>query len=508
MFKLPKQLRVLLLLVALVLLTAACRLDISVEVRVESDGAGIVLVALTADAAAVNQVPNLAEGLRLEDARDAGWTVAGPQPRDSRGVEVKASKRFESASQLPAILDELAGSGNLFSNVSLTQSRSFARTEYDFSVDVNPSPPLETFSDPEVAQLLDGHYFGRPLEELTARADPSQSLGLTLAVTLINAEGEFTSDTASVDGRTATWNFAYGDEPASVEATAVVNDATPAMWMNVFWAAVAGLGLLLVIVVIGSVVSLVRKPRGRRLRPWRRRRRSPKRQERKEAKKEKQETEAPARQRLLRLLVMDVHGVIVRPTDPLEGLLLGVIAARNPDIDPDLVRDRYRKLILGRLTPEEFWSDLGFGPISRQIETTYLSSFKLVPGLHDFLDIVKQKRLPVAVVGNQPKEWGRRLQRMADLEDSVSSWLVSGEVGAVLPEPSLLEATRRVMSVDRYDCYYLSSVEENLDAAAKMGMATAYFSASPDDATDTKHTIVKGFEHILRARATGTSQQL
>ena len=107
----------------------------------------------------------------------------------------------------------------------------------------------------------------------------------------------------------------------------------------------------------------------------------------------------------------------------------------------------------------------------------------------------------MAAVANQPREWGLRLKRMAHLEDSVSSWMVSGEVGAVLPERALFEATRRVMSVDLYDCLYLSSVPEYLDAAADMGMATAYFAASPSDLQETEHTVVRGFDDILRGRS-------
>ena len=259
----------------------------------------------------------------------------------------------------------------------------------------------------------------------------------------------------------------------------------------------AALGLLLLVLLLRSVrwgLAVLRTPRGRRRGETRRR------QQR--AATREAEASRP-RRRLLRLLVVDVHGVIVRPTEPVEGLLLPVIQAERPDIDPELVRDRHHKLILGRLTPEEFWSDIGLGPIASEVETRYLSSYRLVPGLHPFLDRMRERRLPVAVVGNQPRQWGERLRRMASLEDSVASWLVSGDVGGSLPEPSLFEATRRMLSVDLYDCLYLSSVPEYLDAAAEMGMATAYFAASPSDVLQTPHTLVRGFDDLLRGRGGG-----
>ena len=61
---------------------------------------------------------------------------------------------------------------------------------------------------------------------------------------------------------------------------------------------------------------------------------------------------------------------------------------------------------------------------------------------------MKTSRLPVAAIGNQPAVWGERLRRMAALDGVVASWLVSGDVGAALPEPSLFEASRRTNAVD------------------------------------------------------------
>ena len=491
----PARFRILLLVAATAMCASACRVNTAVEVEVEEVGSGRVTVTVVADAAAVVLVRDLSSGLLLDGVREAGWAVEGPALRGDGGVEIQASKRFESASELPRILDEVAGEDVIFSNVGLTQTHSFARTDYSFTAAINPTPPLEAFSDDALAAVLDGHHFGRPLDELLAAGGPVEdSLALVFSLTLLDGEAQVTSATAAVDGSTATWGFSYGDEPVTVGAAAALEDSVAPMWMNIARAAAVGFAALLVIVAVAWIVNLVRTPKGRGRRATRRR---------KQRVAMRQAEASRPRKRLLRLLVVDVHGVIVRPTDPLEGLLLPVILGERPDIDPDLVGDRHRKLVLGRLTPEEFWSDLGLGPIAERVETRYLSSFRLVPGLHPFLDSVSSRSLPVAAVGNQPREWGHRLRRMAQLEDSVSSWLVSGEVGAVLPEPPLFEATRRVMSVDLYDCLYLSSVPAYLDAAADLGMATAYFAASPADVQETEHTLVKGFDDILRGRTTG-----
>lgn len=504
-------LRAALLAFGLAVLVAACRVDTTVQVDVGEDGSGTVTVVLVADADAALRVPELTRGLRLDDMRDAGWDIDGPVSRADGGVQIRAVKAFESSRQLPEILEEFAGRGVVFSDVVLEQTRAFAETVYRFGATVNPTPPLEAFSDEELAAEFEGQYFGRPLQELIAEAGrPEDSLGLVFSVTLLDSDDAFgasselavelgeqlTAAAPEIDGSTATWRFSYGDRPVNVSAETMLSDTVAPLWLDIARVAGIGFGVVLLGVVVARVVTLVRTPRGRGRRATRRR------QQRAAAR----EAEASRpRKRLLRLLVVDVHGVIVRPTQPLEGLLLPVILNENPDIDPELVRDRHRKLVLGRLTAEEFWSDLGLGPIGREVETRYLSSFKLVPGLHPFLDRVASRGLPVAAVGNQPREWGLRLRRMAELEDSVSSWLVSGEVGADLPERPLFEATRRVMSVDLYDCLYLSSVPEYLDAASDMGMATGYFAASPEDVQDTDHTLIRGFDDILRGRSSGST---
>ena len=75
-----------------------------------------------------------------------------------------------------------------------------------------------------------------------------------------------------------------------------------------------------------------------------------------------------------------------------------------------------------------------------------------------------------------------------------------GDVGSALPEPALFEATRRTLSVDHYDCFYLSNNPDHLDVAKDLGMATGLFVTGSEAAPETEHTIVRGFEDLLRSR--------
>jgi FMN phosphatase YigB (HAD superfamily) len=476
----------LLLLGILILLASACRVETTVEIAVDDNGSGTVTVTVEADAEAVALLPDAPDGFQFDDLADAGWAIEGPEVDVAGAFSVSASKPFANADALPGVLAEIAGEDVLFVDVALDKSHSFdwiglgpASTDFRLTGTLDPAPDLEAFADSFLPASVD-------FSDRTG-LDTDQ-LNLTVRVRLPGSES---TETGEVDGESVIWEVDYGDAAVDFDARSSIEDILPRVWAMV--ALLAGLLLLGLFLarLAGYGLAMWRTPKGRRRRDVRRRQHR--------AATRAEEANRP-RRRMLRLLIVDVHGVVVRPTDPLEGLLLPLITGEHPDVDPGQVRDLYRKLVLGRVSVEEFWADVGLGPVAQEIETKYLSSFRLVPGLHPFLDRMKTSRLPVAAVGNQPRSWGDRLRRMAALDDAVSSWLVSGDVGSTLPEPALFEATRRTMSVDLFDCFYLSNVPENLDAAKDHGMATGLFVAGDEPAPETEHTVVRGFEDLLRSR--------
>ena len=483
-------------LVALALmLLSACRVDTTVDIRVDEDGSGEVTVEVVADAEAVALVPDAPNALQLDDLSEAGWTVSSTV--DAAGsLTLTIAKRFPSSDALGGVLAEIAGEDVIFEGFTLVKEHSFdviglgpAKTDYDLSGSINPTFDIEQLGD----------VFGEGLPPLGRRADSIEGdfegdfedvLGLTVTVRLPEAPR---SANGEIVDETVIWKMSYGDRAVEVEANTEVESILVRVWTMVALAAGVFLVLLLGTYLVRFLLAKWRTPKGRRRRDIRRRQHR--------AATRAQEASRP-RRRMLRLLVLDVHGVLVRPTDPLEGALLPLILDEQPDIDPQLVRDLHRLLVLGRISPSEFWSEVDLSLVSDQLETRYLSSFRLLPGLHPFLDRMKNSELPVAVIGNQPRAWGDRLRRMAALDDSISSWMVSGDVGSTLPEPALFEATRRTMSVDLFDCFYLSNIPGNLNVAEELGMATGLLLSGNDPIPDTHHTVILGFEDLLKNRGT------
>lgn len=476
------------------LLLSACRVDTTVDIRVDEDGSGEVTVEVIADAEAVSLIPDAPNALQLDDLSDAGWTVNSSTVDGAGSLTVTIAKRFPSSDALGGVLAEIAGEDVIFEGFTLIKEHSFdiiglgpARTDYELSGSINPTFDIEQLGD----------VFPQGLPPLGRSADSIENdfegdfedvLGLTVTVRLPEAPR---SANGEIVDETIVWTMSYGDRAVEIEANTAVESILVRVWTMVALSAGVLLVLLLGTYLVRFLLAKWRTPKGRRRRDIRRRQHR--------AATRAQEASRP-RRRMLRLLVLDVHGVLVRPTDPLEGALLPLILDEQPDIDPQRVRDLHRLLVLGRMSPSEFWSEVDLSLVSDQLETRHLSSFRLLPGLHPFLDRMKNSELPVAVIGNQPRAWGDRLRRMAALDDSISSWMVSGDVGSTLPEPALFEATRRTMSVDLFDCFYLSNIPGNLDVAEELGMATGLFLSGSDPIPDTDHTVILGFEDLLKNR--------
>jgi len=173
--------------VLLLLVLAGCRTEVTVDIHVDPDGTGEVVVAARLDADAVAALGGT-DRLALDDLPAAGWTVDGPGTTDDGGAEVSAGKEFTDEASLRAVLDEVVGAG-VFHDTSLEVSDGFARTDYELATTVEVTGDPSQFADDELVELLGGLPLGRTLEELVAEgvADPSAG-ELVVRATLPGAE--------------------------------------------------------------------------------------------------------------------------------------------------------------------------------------------------------------------------------------------------------------------------------------------------------------------------------
>ena len=130
------------------LLLAGCKVDAAVDIEADSDGSGRVTTTVTLDDAAAAEVGPLEEHVRVEDLRDAGWTViVGDRV-------VTATKRFDHPDEASQIVQEVGGV--LISRARVTRSSGFAKTTTEVDVEVDLTAGLQGFADAALIEQLGG----------------------------------------------------------------------------------------------------------------------------------------------------------------------------------------------------------------------------------------------------------------------------------------------------------------------------------------------------------------
>ena len=144
------------------LLLTGCRVDTAVEVDAGADGRGQVRTTITLDRLAADQVANVAGQQRVEDLRQAGWRVEGPEKAEDGGLRLRAVKSFSSPAGATRAVEELAGPDGAFRSFQLTRRRTFLKTRTGLSGTVDLSRGLEGFLDPDLRARLGGAGLDAP----------------------------------------------------------------------------------------------------------------------------------------------------------------------------------------------------------------------------------------------------------------------------------------------------------------------------------------------------------
>ena len=486
----------LLLLAALVGVSAACRVDATVTLEVAGDGTGTVAVALELDAAAVDALGGLDDRVRVDDLLSAGWEVSGPTT-DGAGVgRISAVKPFGSPERLAGVLAEVAGP-TAFRDVSLVRERSFARTTWRLTGIVDLSEGLDLLADPDLAEVLDGLPFARTEGELAllagcveASCNAADSFNLVLVAAMPTTEADGGSDAPGV---VDSWTVALGDRtPPLFHATGVLEDRAPRTWLAISMIAA---GLLLLVVVFQALRLLRAR---RRARTGVDRRPAPARPSAEILEEPSDPTRAVRRE--LRLVVLGGIGVVWDAGGDPEGLLVPFVREQGGVVDPREVADRYRAVSLGQMSSEDFWASVGVSGSVEALDAGYLSRVRMRADVLPFLDRMEQRSMPVACLTNAVLAWSEQLRRRFGLEGRIEPWVASGGVGARKPSQAMFEALRRMSGVAFGDMLLIDSDPATLEAARGLGMSTVLLRGAALVPADFGHPVIDGFADLFRTR--------
>jgi hypothetical protein len=235
--------RLALVLVSLVALSA-CRLDVTVDVVMEPDGTGDVIVTAVADAELVAQVPDLVDDLRLDDAIANGWVVDGPTEAADGSLSITLTHDFTSHVELANVLNSI---GPPFTQMAAARTTENEQTTNAVNGELQLVGGFGAFADADLVAAVGGQPFA---EEFAATgATPEDSMSFTFRVALpgelVSAENGTEVDdgviefVAPLDGSSLNVFTATVQRPASEGSTWASPVSTAAFGALVIWIVLA-----------------------------------------------------------------------------------------------------------------------------------------------------------------------------------------------------------------------------------------------------------------------------
>lgn len=256
--RLPR-LRLVLLVLLVVVFSGACRVRTDIGIEMKDNGSGTVTVKIGLDDDAMKQAPNFQQSLKVDDLAAHGWTLTGPVKETDGFTYFSASKPFANPDEAKKIFVEISGDKGPFRDFTISRSRSFARTKFGFSGTVDFSGGIESFSDSELAQQLDGKPIGDDVKAIEQRINDSLDNVFQIRIA-VRMPGDVSSNAPGQAANGAVWQPRLSQQGAiTLQAS-----STSTRWFTVVGtivAVVAGPVLLPVVLIVG----LTRRRRRQRL---------------------------------------------------------------------------------------------------------------------------------------------------------------------------------------------------------------------------------------------------
>ncbi|MEY2450786.1 MAG: hypothetical protein QOD92_360 [Acidimicrobiaceae bacterium] len=231
------------------------RTDIGIEVK--ENGSGTVTVKIGLDDDAMKKAPNFQQALKVDDLTAHGWTVTGPVKETDGFTYFSTAKPFANPDEAKQIFAEISGEKGPFRDFSIGRTRSFAHTKFHFSGTVDFTGGIESFSDSELAQQLDGKPIGEDVKAIEQRIGESLDNVFEIRIA-VRLPGDVTSNAPGQAANGAVWQPKLS-QPAAITLEA---SSESTRWFTIVGTAVAiAAGPVLLPIVV--TLALFRRRRRR-----------------------------------------------------------------------------------------------------------------------------------------------------------------------------------------------------------------------------------------------------
>ena len=212
------------LIVISVMVLAGCHVDTTVDISMKADGSGHITLTAVADADVVKQAPGLADDLRFDDAKTAGWTITGPTETPDGGLRAELTHTFANPEEASALLQSINGSGGPLHSVVLSRRVDQDGTTVSLVGSLRIDG-LTAFADPDVLAAVGATPYA---DQIAASSQgPSQAVGVTVRATL---PGKISSATGTIGGSTVSWIVPLDGSQLDLSTSALDDHGTAKIW--------------------------------------------------------------------------------------------------------------------------------------------------------------------------------------------------------------------------------------------------------------------------------------
>ncbi len=231
-------------------LLASCRVDQKVSLEVNPNGTGSVTVVVTADKDIVSKVPTLAQDIRTDDLKQAGWETDGPKKTKSGGLTIELTRSFQNPAEANAVLAQISDDKGPLHDMVVTRTGKDTNSTWTLAGRLEITGGLDAFVDDATRELLGVTPYAAEVAE--SGLDLGDAIGITFSATL---PGKVDSSNGVTDEDALTWRVPVDgskiDLAASVTHVAVATSVSRVarvllLGLLVLWISATAILLLLV----------------------------------------------------------------------------------------------------------------------------------------------------------------------------------------------------------------------------------------------------------------------
>jgi HAD superfamily hydrolase (TIGR01509 family) len=179
--------------------------------------------------------------------------------------------------------------------------------------------------------------------------------------------------------------------------------------------------------------------------------------------------------RTIKWVILDAMGVIYHNGDDVGELLIPFLRSEGCKMPVSEIERLYLMYSLGESETENFWAACGLKGDEDFFNSKYLTMHTVNPGAISFIRRMRSLGLNVCCLSNDLSRWSRILRRRHCLEELVTPWIISGEVGFRKPAIEIYTLALSRLAAVSSECLFIDDRLKNLDVAASLGIQTVFF---------------------------------